>query len=306
MSGGSSIHSMTGFSSVEGDVAGTRMRVEIKSLNHRYLDLKIRLPRELSSAEMPLRQSVQASVSRGAVELKVERLANEGEEETAVQANVGLAKHYFDSLREIQKALNLKDEIRTVDIASFPEVISRGSSDFPAEEAWTRLEPLIQSAVRKLIEMRAHEGSNLKKVLLTALDEMESKIKALRARRVECEAAYKSKVTERISAVFQAHPVQETSVQSVLESRIAQELALLLDRTDIEEELIRFKGHLDHFRKILTVGGPVGRKLDFMLQELHREINTLGNKAQDLAIGDEVIQLKVRLEQLREQVMNLE
>lgn len=301
------VYSMTGFSSVEGDLGESRFRFEIKALNHRFLDLKIRLPREFSSAELPLRSYLQSALGRGVVEVKLERVSSSTEVSVPeIQTNLGLAAHYFETLRTIQKAFGLADTIRTVDIASFPEVITKGSQEFPVEEAWKKLEPLAKQSVEKLREMRLHEGQSLARVLTDALAELGNTLDRLRARRAECESIYKSKVRERVSAVFQEFPISGAGVQDVLETRIAQELAILLDRTDVEEELTRFQGHLDHFRKILAEGGAVGRKLDFLLQELNRETNTLGNKAQDLQISEDVIAIKVRVEQLREQVMNLE
>lgn len=307
----STICSMTGYSSVEGSVGGVRVRLEMKALNHRFLDLKVRLPRELSSLELPLRASLQTKFARGAVEFKAERLVEAEGTPPPVQANLGLAAHYFETLITLQRTLGLTDPIKTMDIATLPDVISRSSQEFPGEQAWTEFEPLVQKAADSLLEMRRHEGAALAKILNGAIDELEGKIKVLRQKRRECEAAYRSKIAERIGAIFENYPLPEslkdsTAAQSFLETRIAQELALVLDRTDIEEELTRFQGHLGHFRKVMNEGGQVGRKLDFILQELHREINTLGNKAQDFSMSEEVVQVKVRLEQIREQVMNLE
>jgi len=143
-------------------------------------------------------------------------------------------------------------------------------------------------------------------VLLDSCAVLESTLEIIRSRRTECADLLKSRMQEKIRAIFDAHPLPAgTPVQSILESRIAQELGILLDRTDIEEELTRFGGHLEHLRRTLSEGGAVGRKLEFLLQELGREINTLGNKAQDLPVSEHVLAAKVRLEQIREQVLNL-
>jgi uncharacterized protein (TIGR00255 family) len=141
---------------------------------------------------------------------------------------------------------------------------------------------------------------------LSAIDELERRITSLRSLRRDREAEWNARLSQRIQTVFEAHPLGDVPWRSLLEGRIAQELALVLERTDIEEELTRFSGHLDQLRRTLSGSGPVGRKIDFLLQELNREINTLGNKAQDLAMGTEVVAMKLRLEQLREQAMNLE
>jgi uncharacterized protein (TIGR00255 family) len=303
------VQSMTGFSSVEGEVAGARLRLEMKTLNHRFMDVKLRLPRELSALDVQLRAALQAKFSRGSFDVKLERVASADEGAPVVHTNLGLAASYYEALTRIQKTLGLSDPIRTIDVAHLPEVISRTSAEAPSEDLWAALEPLLGDGIDRLTEMRRHEGEALSRVLLDTIDELESTLRGLRARRAECQESYRERVGAKVRAVFEAHPLPDSAAgatAALLESRIAQELALLMDRTDVEEELTRFQGHLDHFRKVLRGGGAVGRKLDFILQELHREINTLGNKAQDFAIGEEVVQVKVRLEQVREQVMNLE
>ncbi len=300
------VRSMTGFCSVEGSVGGHAYRLEMKALNHRFLDLKLRLPRELGTHELAVRQALQSRFSRGALEVKLERRAEATAETPAIQVNLPLARAYHEALSRVAAELRLPDGPRLRDIVAQPEVLSRGSAEAPAEELWPELERLIDAGVAKLTEMRETEGAHLAETLLAAMRENESAIARVSRRREECRSQYDARVRERVKAVFDAYPMAQESTQSVLETRVAQELAMLLDRTDVQEELTRFTGHVEHFRKTLAGGGPVGRKLDFILQELNREINTLGNKAQDLSIGEEVVALKVRLEQIREQVMNLE
>ncbi len=300
------IQSMTGFSLVEGEVGALKLRIEMKTLNHRYLDLKLRLPRELQSSEMQFRSALAAGLSRGAVEVRVERIHDSASMASVPQLNLTLAAHYYESMITLQKTLGLNDSIGSMELATLPDVISRTSEEATIEDAWTMIEPLAHAAIRKLVEMRSHEGSQLGVILRAALDELDSKLDQIRSRRIEWETLSRKRTRERVTAIFEAHPIENVGVQAALESRIAQELALLLDRSDIEEELVRFKGHLDHFRKTLDAGGPVGRKLEFILQELNREINTLSNKALDLQISEEAVQMKVRIEQVREQVLNLE
>lgn len=300
------VRSMTGFSRSEGLAAGSRLRVEIRTLNHRFLDLKIRLPREFSAAEMQLRQAVQGRLSRGAVDLKVDRSADPSAPSDQIRANLPRAAQYHEALVTLQKSLGLSDPIRTIDIAAFPDVLGQQEAQLSPEEAWPALEPLLLLALERLDEARRSEGAALGKFLATSVEDLGGHASRVRARRAECESEAKARTAERVKAVFEAHPIATASVQAVLESRIAQELSLLLDRTDVEEELTRLEGHLDQFRKALDGGGQLGRKLEFILQEMHREVNTLGNKAQDLGISDQIVQMKVRLEQMREQVMNLE
>ncbi len=307
MSKTSPVLSMTGFGTSEGMVSGIRYRLEVKSVNHRFLDLKTRLPREFHSLETQIKTLIQSRFSRGAIDLKIERLTeNASVHEFDLSLNIDLARKYYEKIHELQVALNLKDPVRTVDVANYPEVLLRNSHNTPVEETWKQLETLVRKSLDGLHEMRAHEGTSLVKILLDAATELETTISSLRAKRKSVAGKYPDRIREKIKAVFEAYPLNEGNVQAILESRISQELAMIADRTDIEEELVRFQGHLEHLRKIFREGGQVGRKIDFVLQELNREINTLGNKAQDYGMSEEVVASKVRLEQLREQVMNLE
>ncbi len=301
--------SMTGFGSAEGTLGEQKIRVEAKSVNHRFLDLKVRLPREYQPAETATKALVQSRFSRGAIELKVERLADAaGEEGAAVELvlDVELARRYLEKFRELGLALGVPGEISLRDLANYPDVLVRKSGELSSEEIWKNLKPVVSRALDGLEEMRRHEGAALAKILLDAAAELERTIESLRGKRQAVTVKYPERIREKVRAIFESYPLSEGNIQAVLESRISQELSMLVDRTDIEEELVRFQGHLAHLRKILQEGGQVGRKLDFVLQELGREINTLGNKAQDYGMSEEVVSAKVRLEQLREQVMNLE
>lgn len=302
-----SVLSMTGFGSFEGLISGQKYRIEVKSVNHRFLDLKTRLPREFHALETSIKAVIQSRFSRGSIDFKIDRLSEgAGTPNVELSLNMDLARKYFEKVHELGRALNLKDPVRVVDIASYPEVLVRNSHELSTEEAWKQLEPLVNQALDGLLEMRRHEGASLAKVLLDAAAELESTIGSLRTKRKAVAGKYPERIREKIKAIFEAYPLNEGNLQAILESRISQELAMIADRTDVEEELVRFQGHLDHLRKIFKEGGQVGRKLDFILQELNREMNTLGNKAQDYGMSEEVVASKVRLEQLREQVMNLE
>lgn len=302
------ISSMTGFGTAEGSIGDVKYRIEVKTLNHRFLDVKLKLPRELHSADSFVRARIQSKFTRGAIEFKIERIQEASATAPAihVQPNIELAKSYSDALRLIQKATGVSGEMSAAQIAAFPDVLSRQATEFSSEEAWKKLEPFVNQVLDSLATMRAYEGKNLAQVLTDGAHDMESKIQLLRQKREQVVGRYPEKIKEKVRGIFEMYPLENAPLTAVLESRISQELAILMDRTDIEEELVRFQGHLDHLRKILKEGGPVGRKLDFVLQELGREINTLGNKAQDYFMSEEVVQVKVKLEQLREQVMNLE
>lgn len=307
---------MTGFGAAEAPLLGQKHRLEMKSVNHRFLDLKVRLPRELQSYDSLVKTAVQGRFSRGAIELKLDRSAPSGAHDTGkIQVNLERARDVHQALEQLRSSLKIAEPVTLREVSQFPEVVSiQEGLPVPAQDDlekfqqfWkSQLEPLIEQAVTSLLAMRAHEGAALARILLQGMADIEAQITDIQGRRKRSEQEMRARIEEKIKRVFEAHPLATANVQAVLESRIAQELALVLDRTDIQEELHRFVGHIQHFRKTLAEGQQLGRKLEFILQELGREINTLGNKAQDLGISEQVVAVKVRLEQLREQVLNLE
>ncbi len=306
----SPIHSMTGFATQEGEFNGRKVRIEVKSLNHRFVDIKTRLPREFQALDLPLRGAITAKITRGSVDFKLEILPESTGALPEFTANLSLAAHYYESLNSLQKTLGLTDQIRTMDILQFPDVISKKGAE-TAESAsdkdvFVRFEPLLEEAMQKLTQMRAMEGENIRRIVMDVINEIKAHTQTIKSKRTVTLEQMKSRIKDKITNVFEAYPLNDNNTKALLETRIAQELAILVDRTDFEEEIQRLQGHLDHFEKVISDGGAVGRKLDFILQEMGREINTLGNKAQDVGISEHVVQSKTKLEQIREQVMNLE
>lgn len=303
------LRSMTGFASHEGEANQYRLKIEVRSLNHRHLDIKCRLPRDFSSLELQIRTLLQSFFKRGALELRIEVLERPEQSTATYEPNLAVAASYFESLNSLKKTFGLEDPIQISDLLHCNEILSRFTGEETSQEEsdpWPELEKSLSEAFSKLKEMREREGSALQVSLQEAIHSLKKNTDTLRERRKKCEAEYKEKISERIRKAFEAYPLSDTHVEKVLETRIAQELAMILDKTDIEEELTRLKGHIGHFQSTLAQGSPNGRKLDFILQEISREVNTLGNKAQDFEISEEVVQLKVKTEQLREQVMNIE
>jgi uncharacterized protein (TIGR00255 family) len=306
---------MTGFGTAEAEIAGSKFRIELRSVNHRFLDLKVRLPREFQSLESQSRALVQSRFNRGALELKMERSASDitPESEPTLDVNEARARDVFHAYQKLAKIMGSTETPSLRDLALFPEVIrTRGAEDIDLQAAWKEnLEPGLARAMGNLLGMRETEGAQLARIQRHAVSAQSPYNTELGRMRKSSEGEFKRRISERVTQVFESHPLPampfgEAAARQLLESRIAQELALVIDRTDIQEELVRFEGHLAHFEKTLAEGGAVGRKLEFILQELGREINTLGNKAQDLGISEQVVSVKVRLEQLREQVLNLE
>lgn len=305
--------SMTGFGSAEATLGAQKYRLEIRSVNHRYLDLKIRLPREFQAYDSQIRALVQSRVQRGALEFKLEKAVSDNSPSAplSLQVDLPLARQVHSALELIRKELQIETPITVRDVAQFHQVLQlddptgdsilSGSTDF-----WdTQLSPLVHKAIHELMRMREREGENLGSILRAGMDEIRSVITEIRRLRQNSEKELRTRLSEKLKKILEAYPLEPVPSQTLLETRLAQELAFALERTDIQEELDRFSGHIDHFCKTLSGEQQLGRKLEFILQELGREMNTLGNKAQDLGISQLVVATKVRLEQLREQVLNL-
>jgi uncharacterized protein (TIGR00255 family) len=303
-------HSMTGFAAIEDTLFGRPAKVEIRSLNHRFLDVKVRLPQDLSSVDFMLRGYIQKQFKRGSVDFKLEFLQNPSQEITDYKANVELAQKLQASLKTLLTELNLQDSLELRDLIQMPGILQRisGSDELTADPKllFEAIEPLAAKATQALIESRRKEGLALKTALTHQLQHLKETTHVLREKRDASEGDFKAKIKEKVTKFFDSYSLENIDVQTVLEKRISQELAIILDRTDIEEELTRLKSHLDHFQDALQEGSPMGRKLEFILQELNREITTLGNKAQDFSMSENVVSLKVALEQMREQTLNIE
>jgi uncharacterized protein (TIGR00255 family) len=311
------LYSMTGFASktftvpAAGEGPDLNFKLEMKSLNHRFLDLKLRIPREWSTLEQPIRTLVESKVKRGTVEFWVERVNESSRRDSnATQINFAQAEEAYKALSDLQRRFNLSDTISVRDVISFPEVLGKSSSFSVTEETLdalkTNLLKAAEGAVQDLLIMRAQEGEKLRKALLAIVTEFQSAHLRLSEMRTVIQNRAKEKVRKRIEQAFEAYPTADQQVRALLETRVAQEVVYALEKLDVEEELTRLKGHLDQIETIFKQGGQVGKKLDFMFQELNREINTLGNKSQDLEISQEVISLKMWIEQMREQSLNLE
>lgn len=303
------IYSMTGFGSCQGRVGKFPVRVEIKSLNHRFLDLKLRAPRELSPIEMKLKSAIQSSLGRGSVEVKIESNLNE-EDEGGFEFKKELAHSYLGQLKDFARNEGL-DSVRVSDLSSFPDVVSKKSffskKQSSPEGMWEALSPLVEEAIHALQKMRAEEGEAIREVLREGVNALQDGIQKVVQRKETSREEIQRNLEKRIQKVWDDPDLPSPLKDSdFLESRVSQELVLLLDKLDIKEELSRFQEHLDQFQRNLDQGGRIGRKLEFILQELNREVNTLSNKAQDFKISHEVVNLKVGMEQLREQVLNLE
>jgi uncharacterized protein (TIGR00255 family) len=289
-------YSMTGFGAAEGPVAGRRLRVEIRTVNHRYFNLSAKLPGELSSLEAELRERLRRDFERGHVTVQA-RWTENVEADTGFTVDLDRARLIAARLREMQSALGLGGEVTVELVARQPEVLTF-SQNGSGEVAWTEVEPVVGRAGQECRAMRAREGQAL-------ADELHHRLHLLEHAAQEIgERAPERLVKERDR--LRASVAQLLDGRSVNEERLVQELAFLADKLDITEELVRFRAHVDAVREALAGDGPVGKRLGFLAQEMGREINTMGSKAADGVIAQQVIAMKAELEKFREQLENLE
>ena len=291
------IRSMTGYGKAEAVSEAGRLTVEIRSVNHRYGEVYVKIPRPLMQFENEVRKTVAGRLKRGKIEVFVQ-LEGTMAGEALPEVNLQLAKAYHDGFVKLKEALGLHDPITLPLIAAQRDVIGMGEREPEGEKLWEELGTTVAAAVEQLDAMRLKEGAALMEDLSSRRDTLSTLIARIaeRAPRVPEEAARRLK--ERIG--------QLAGEGGVDEARIVQEVAFMADRCDITEELVRFGSHLLQFDETLLMDEPVGRKLDFLLQELNREVNTIGSKANDADITSSVVQLKAELEKIREQVQNIE
>lgn len=291
------VRSMTGFGRGEVSRDGKEFTVEIKTVNHRYLDIFIKMPRQISFLEDRVRELVSKAISRGKIDVYI-TYGNYGDDSRQVTIDEQLAKAYISALEELRDRFSLADDISVSLLSKCPEVLKVEQVEEDGEQLWEILKTALDDAVASLIRMREIEGEAMKKALLERADAIEVVIGKIEARAPEVPREYKTKLAERISDLLEQQVADE--------SRIAMEVALFADRCSIDEELVRLKSHFGQMRQILDMDQPVGRKLDFLVQEMNREINTIGSKANDLEITRYVVDVKSEIEKIREQVQNIE
>jgi uncharacterized protein (TIGR00255 family) len=286
---------MTGFGAAEGKVAGGRLRIEIRTVNHRYFNPQLKLPYDLAGVEGELRERLRALLERGHVAVSA-RWVEQPEAQAAVMLDLDRAKQVVKALRELKKRLRLKGDPDLAFVARHPDVLTYSGDG--AVVTWAHVQPVAERAAAEVLAMREREGRALAVDLSARLDALEAGAKVVSARapdRVTHELARLQKQVAELAAGVQVDP-----------QRLAVEVALLADRVDIAEELVRFQTHLAAVRTALAGSGAVGKQLGFLAQELLREINTMGSKANDAAITQAVIAMKGELERFREQLENLE
>ncbi|MDR2200036.1 MAG: YicC family protein [Deltaproteobacteria bacterium] len=296
------IKSMTGFGSAAGEIKGYRARLEIKTLNNRYREFIVRVPHFLGAQEEPLKKLINRKISRGRVELWLHLDLASGREGPEINFSLTLAKRLKEILENLQSELGLSGGITLENLLRLERLFFNSEPPHVLEDAdprslWEDLKVLAEEALEQLWNMRGNEGSLLQDDIFLHLDNMSRSLKELKAAATGQPAA----VTKR----YQAR-LEELAETIVDPSRLAQEAAILAEKLDITEEITRFASHMKNFRALLELSEPVGRRMEFLLQELLREANTMGSKSQSLQITELVLSLKSELEKIREQVLNVE
>lgn len=274
-----------------------KFTVEIRSVNHRYNDINVRLPRTLNYLEDKIRTFIKERVSRGKIDVFVS-FETTSKDDFEVYLNENLLDAYLEQLNIIKNKSTVIDDISVSLLARFPEVIIVNKKEDDKDILWQLLEEALKEAFNNFLAMREKEGENLKEDLLAKLKVCENYLAKIKERSPNLAEEYKNKLEKRLQELLPDHSIDE--------NRLAMEIAIFADHCSIDEEIVRLESHINQFRNILNHEEIVGRKLDFLVQEMNREVNTIGSKANDLQISQNVIELKSEIEKIREQIQNLE
>lgn len=291
------LKSMTGFGRFETSQGDRKVSVEIKSVNHRYLELGIKLPKKLNFLESLVRNKVKEFVERGKVDVFI-TYENHGEGNECVRYNSVLAKEYFDSYVKISEELGIENDVKASHIMRSPDVVSLESEEDNEEIITQLVLEAIAGACERLVGTRHVEGENLKADLLDKLEVMTENVKFIEEKSPIIVEEYKEKITTKLNEFL-----EDTQID---ESRIAQEVIIFADKVCVDEELVRLNSHISTMKDTLIAGGVIGRKLDFIAQEMNREANTTLSKTSDKEISNVAIMLKTDIEKVREQIQNIE
>lgn len=291
------IKSMTGFGRAEAVTKEWKITVELKSVNHRYLDLNIKMPRKLNLFEGQVRNLIKTYMQRGKVDIFI-TYEDYTAGSVALKFNRDLAAEYLGYLKEMEQEFQLKNDISVTMLSRYPEVLTMEEQPVNEEELWNCLEAPLKEACRRFVEAREREGEHLKKDLLAKLDGLDEKVSMVEKRSPEVVQAYREKLETKV------HELLEDS--QIDDNRIAAEVVLFSDKICNDEETVRLHSHIRGMKKILSEQEGIGRKLDFMAQEMNREANTILSKSSDIQISDIAIDLKTEIEKIREQIQNIE
>lgn len=291
------IKSMTGFGRSEQVVGGREITVEIKSVNHRYFEFNCRTSRGYSFLEEKLKGYIQQRVSRGKIDVYVSVVCS-GETQADVQLNHSLAAGYVAALKEIASEYGVKDDIAVSSVARFSDIFSVHKAQEDEEEVWESVRTVLDGALESFMQMRVAEGGRMKEDVLLRSGTILSIVDKIEEQSPQTVAEYRTKLEERLKELLES--------ASVDEQRLLTEAAIFADKTAVAEETVRLRSHFAQLDKFMQADQPVGRKIDFILQEMNREANTIGSKVQNAELAHLVVEIKAELEKIREQIQNIE
>ena len=292
------IRSMTGFGHWEvSNDKNQKVTVEMKSVNHRYCDISLKLPKKLAMFEANIRNIMKEYASRGKIDIYV---SYEDLSETAVSLhyNQAMAAEYMQVFKKMQEDFGIETKITAEALAKYPEVVTLEEVQQDEEVWWELLEAALRQAAEKFVETRTIEGANLKKDLLGKLDQMAADVAFIERRSPQIIAEYRAKLEEKVKEFLEDSAIEE--------NRIAAEVTLYADKIAVDEEIVRLQSHISSMTDVLESDESIGRKLDFMAQEMNREANTILSKSSDVDLADHAIELKTNVEKVREQIQNIE
>nr|WP_312667467.1 YicC/YloC family endoribonuclease [Tissierella praeacuta] len=292
------IKSMTGFGRGESSNEVYNFKVEIKAVNHRYNDIVVKMPRHISYLEENVKKIIKTEINRGKIDVYI-NLDYINESAIDIKVDIPLAKSYKYVLEKLSEELELEENIRLFNILGLSEIIKTERKELDEDIAWTCLKEALNMALRDIMNMKVVEGEELKNDMISKLDRIETIVLEIEERSPLVVLEYKGKLKERIGELLD----KDINID---EDRIASEVAIFADKSNINEEIVRLKSHVKQFLSILNEKDAIGRKLDFLIQEMNREINTIGSKANDMLISQNVVEIKSELEKIREQVQNIE
>lgn len=291
------IKSMTGYGRCEQTIDGRLIGVEVKSVNHRYLEYTARLPKGYGFLENKLKSFVQHKIARGKVDITV-TIEHVCDTQLTVQVNKSLASGYVQALKMLAQQYHLKQEIDAVSIANYPDVLTVHKEQEDEEALWNMVQQAAETAFCYMLEMREQEGANLKQDLLRRADDIDCMVKEIEARSPQTVEEYKERLHARMKELFADSEYND--------ARLYTELVLFTDKVSVAEETVRLHSHICQLKTMLESKEAVGRKLDFLAQEMNREANTIGSKAMDAQIAYMVVDIKTEIEKIREQIQNIE
>lgn len=291
------LKSMTGFGRFEESDVKRKIVVEMKAVNHRYCDLSIKMPKKLSFFDAGIRNLLKQYVSRGKVDVFI-TYEDLTETKACVKYNEEIAREYYNHLTKMSETFSIKNDVTVSSLARFPEVFVLEEQTIDEEELWKSVESVVREAAKRLVDSRITEGEALKKDILTKLDFLLDNVAFIEERSPQIVAEYRQKITTKVGELL-----KDTQIE---ESILATEVILYADKTCVDEEIVRLKSHINHMKETLKDGIEIGRKLDFIAQEMNREANTILSKINDIEVSNRAINLKTDIEKIREQIQNIE